>query len=53
MKHEVEQREATSVSELKVVIQEVWNSIELEPYWSHMANRMAQCITLEGATTKY
>ena len=53
MKHEVEQREATSVAELKVVIQDVWDGIDLENYWSHMSNRIETCLTLEGATTKY
>ena len=53
MKHEVEQREASTVAQLKVVIEEVWDGIDLNNYWSSMVNRIEQCLTLEGATTKY
>ena len=53
MKNEVEQHQASTLAQLKLVIQDVWNNIDFTNYWSHMTNSIDQCIHLEGAITKY
>ena len=53
MKHEVEKSLPTTLAQLKSVIQDVWQNIEAEHFCSSMPNRIAQCLTLEGATTSY
>ena len=53
MKNEVEQHQASTLAQLKLVIEDVWNNIDFTNYWSYMTNRIDQCIHLEGAITKY
>ena len=53
MKHAVEKKLPTTLAQLKLVIQEVWQEIETENFCLSMPHRIEECLTLEGETTSY
>ena len=53
MKQEVEKRLPTTLDQLKLIIQDVWENLETQNLCLSMHNRIAQCVTLEGHTINY
>ena len=53
MKHEVEKQLPTSLDEVKLAIQKVWDDLDPTNYINSMQNRINECLDRNGACTSY